>query len=250
MLIKSLYGLLVQFNLVGELSSVISLIVISKSQHAIFDFLTTFDFLHVHGLVDSSSFSNTVYFDPEGDLGFTHASALVNDTYIESPPFSAGSPPAESNNVNSPDYTHLAAFAGRDAPEYVNTKEKETNNWFANEEYMATDSGIGEDTQSLLSRGAMGKNKLTESSHSSSDETDPLKNDQVAFKPAQLNHNGLSRPGHQPCSTSSESSTLSCSSPTALNNPGYILLNASSSNNSNKQLEKAKPGTSKGETSV
>ena len=195
--------------------------------------------------------SNTVYLDPEGGSDVTTTSALINDTYVDSPPLSAGSHlPLPSSSAT--DYTMLAACEEQNSVDYVNTKDREMHNWFANEEYMATDSGIGEDSQSLLSRGATGKSsKQTDSPRSSGDENERLlKDSRVAFKPDRPHHNGLSRPQNKPCSTSSDASTVSCGSPIALNNPGYMFLNASTSNNSNKNLKKVELETVKDETSV
>ena len=165
-------------------------------------------------------------------------SALMNDTYVDSPPFSGGS--SQHPSSGGTDYTMLAACEEQNEVEYVNTRDREAPNWFANEEYMATDSGIGEDTQSLLSRGATGKSsKQTDSPRSSGDENERLllRDSRASYRTERSHHNGLSRPANKPCSTSSDTSTVSCSSPTALNNPGYMFLNASTSNNSNKNMK-------------
>ncbi|XP_076823575.1 uncharacterized protein LOC143469681 [Clavelina lepadiformis] len=132
-----------------------------------------------------------VYFDPEGLHPPTQEvnhplSSVMNETYVESPPpasMGPNSPPEEDN------YGHLAMCTANPAPEhdYINTSgENHSPTWFANEEYMATDSGIGDDTQSLLSRGNTGnRDKRKESTQSSTEDNDRLlfNDSKVHFKP-------------------------------------------------------------------
>ena len=177
------------------------------------------------------------YFDPEGNFTPSQPSSLINDTYMESPPLQAPGP-SRSRGPSDPSYTLLAACQEQDEHDYVNAHDKPSNTFFANEEYMATgaDSGIGEDTQSLLSRGMRAKQeKRSEWEPSvSSDENEqvPIKDNSVLFKPesSKLSNN---RPKRNPWSVSSDASSSSHNSANALNNPGYMMLNASS--NSNKQ---------------
>nr|CAB3241376.1 EGFR1 epidermal growth factor receptor precursor [Phallusia mammillata] len=141
------------------------------------------------------------------------SAAVANQAYVQ----------ANSLNHNpnpSSDYEQLSACKGGSAvaadAEYVNTNEGEslTPTWFENAEYMATDSGIGEDTQSLLSRGNTGNrvNRKT-STQSSFDETDELS----------LLHrqkNGIARPKNGPPQKHYTGDPMwSASSEESLNNP-------------------------------
>ncbi|XP_076823568.1 epidermal growth factor receptor-like isoform X3 [Clavelina lepadiformis] len=178
-----------------------------------------------------------VYFDPEGLHPPTQEvnhplSSVMNETYVESPPpasMGPNSPPEEDN------YGHLAMCTANPAPEhdYINTSgENHSPTWFANEEYMATDSGIGDDTQSLLSRGNTGnRDKRKESTQSSTEDNDRLlfNDSKVHFKP-----NSRAGPTARTDPLWSSSSAGSSSSPsTAVENPEYMLFNSSASNNKN-----------------
>lgn len=109
-----------------------------------------------------------------------------------------------------------------ESPEYVNN---DAPVWLNNEEYFATDSGIGEDSQSLRSRGA-----TTRGPRSASDDTDRLlavpKPGTVGFHPRGNGHGN-----HGNRHLWSVSSSESNNGQVAMDNPEYMILHDSSSAN-------------------
>lgn len=193
--------------------------------------------LHEHAQSSLHRF-NSAYFDPEGDFPSPQPSALTNDTYVESPPYQSGPPSSRSHGPSDPTYTPLATCEEQEEHDYMNANGGASKNFFTNEEYMVTgaDSGIGEDSQSLLSRDTRAKQeKRSEWEQSvSSDENEQIsiKDTSVQFKPESSNGTKKNS-SRNPWSVSSDASSSSHNSSNAINNPGYIFLDASTSNNSN-----------------
>ena len=167
----------------------------------------------------SSNPNNILYIFQPADESTSKCIPSVSNESYDPLPASCAIRPAE------PGYSDLSSFPKFDsAPEYVNDPSNSSSGnaaptGFNNEEYMATDSGIGEDNLSLLSRGnsnyprhcsTQSSNDSTERKSSTIDHQNPPKND-VNADVWLSNHNG--------------GDDAICSRDTALDNPEYMLLN-------------------------
>nr|XP_018671332.1 epidermal growth factor receptor isoform X4 [Ciona intestinalis] len=157
------------------------------------------------------------YFDPSHVPSEPQPSPLLcNETYVEGDSLPESRPyPGQLDNGYAP-----ICGSPQEHHDYVNTDSEARNPmWFSNEEYMATDSGIGEDVQSLLSRGntANRGQRRSNQSQSSVDDSEQIflqKDAEVPYRPQQ---NRDSSPDSQKLNE------------TSLNNPEYMFLNPGSS---------------------